>query len=343
MDKPRVCILYTGGTIGMRETPDGYAPAPGYLSAQMQALPEFQHPALPDYDIQEFEPLLDSANMTPQDWLKIARSVQAVYTRYDGFVVLHGTDTMAYTASALAFLLEGLGKPVILTGSQIPVGRVRSDAVDNLVTALLIASSYPIPEVCLYFGGKLMRGCRATKVNASDMEAFASPNYPLLGEAGIRIRLHWAAVRPRPPLETLLLVREISHCSVGALRLTPGLSARAVDAYLSAGFQGVVLETYGGGTGPDRDTALIQALHDAAQAGLVLVAVTQCLVGGVDLSGYASSSALARAGVVSGHDMTTEAALAKLYYLLGRGESVEEARRLASHNLRGELTPMTIE
>jgi L-asparaginase len=343
MDKPRVCILYTGGTIGMRETPEGYAPAPGYLSAQMQALPEFQHPALPDYDIQEFDPLLDSANMTPPDWLKIARAVQAHYTHYDGFVVLHGTDTMAYSASALAFLLEGLGKPVILTGSQIPVGRVRSDAVDNLVTALMIASAYPIAEVCLYFGGKLMRGCRATKVNASDMQAFDSPNYPLLGEAGIRIRMHWAAVRPRPPLDTPLVVREIAQVSVGALRLTPGLTAQAVDAYLNAGFQGVVLETYGGGTGPDRNTALIQALHNAAQRGLALVAVTQCRVGGVHLGGYASSSALARAGVVAGHDMTAEAALAKLFYLLGRGDDIGKVRELAAHNLRGELTPGQID
>lgn len=343
MHKPRVCILYTGGTIGMRQTPGGYTPAPGYLEAQMAALPEFQHPALPDYEIQEFEPLLDSANMAPDDWLKIARAVLAAYASFDGFVVLHGTDTMAFSASALAFLLDGLGKPVILTGSQIPLGRVRSDAVDNLVTALLIAAAYPIPEVCLYFGGKLLRGCRAVKLKADDMDAFASPNYPLLGEAGIRIRMNWAAVRPPPPEGAPLQVELRRSPQVGVLRLTPGLSARAVRSYLQAGFDGVVLETFGIGSAPDRDSELLEAFAGACRQGVALVAVTQCLHGRVDLGSYATGLALARSGVVSGCDMTSEAALAKLFYLFGRGEPAEEVRRLASEDLRGELSAAALE
>ncbi|HET7433774.1 MAG TPA: asparaginase domain-containing protein, partial [Thermoanaerobaculia bacterium] len=176
--RKRVFIAYTGGTIGMKRTRAGYVPASGYLQAQMDEIPELRHPSMPAYTIHEYDPLLDSSNMTPAEWLKIARDVAANHEKYDGFVVLHGTDTMAYTASALPFLLGSVRKPVIITGSQIPLCEIRNDARENLITSLLIASNYAIPEVCLYFGGKLLRGCRSVKVSANGFAAFDSPNVP---------------------------------------------------------------------------------------------------------------------------------------------------------------------
>ena len=340
-----VCILYTGGTVGMKKTSQGYAPAPGYLEEQMAVLSEFASPVLPAHHIVEFSPLLDSSNMTPADWLKIAQAVAQYYAEYDGFVVIHGTDTMAYTASALAFLLEGLGKPVILTGSQIPLCEVRSDAVENLITALLIAGNYPIPEVCLYFGGKLLRGCRAIKTSASGMSAFDSPNYSPLGLAGIDLVINWNAVTPPPPPGTPLVVQDIGSAPdrpyplVGVLKLFPGIPAWMVRNALQPPLQGVVLESYGTGTGPDHDADLLQAIQEATGRGIVIVGVTQCQQGTVNLGAYSTSSSLAKAGVTGGLDMTTEAALTKLFYLFCLGYPSEKVRQMLSANLRGEFTP----
>jgi L-asparaginase len=191
-----VYIAYTGGTIGMKKTAEGYVPVPGYLQKQMQRLPELDSSALPAYTIREYDPLLDSSNMTPDDWLKIADDIASHYDRYDGFVVLHGTDTMAYTASALPFMLQGLQKPVIITGAQIPLCELRNDARDNLITAMLIAADFAIPEVCLCFGSKLLRGNRAIKVDADGFDAFDSPNFPALGTVGIEIKINWDLVLP---------------------------------------------------------------------------------------------------------------------------------------------------
>src|SRR2546430_14643023 len=191
----RIYVSYTGGTIGMKATRKGYAPAPGSLRRQMEQMPEPRHRSMPEFGIHEYDPLLDSSNMTPAEWLKIARDIAAEYDHYDGFVVLHGTDTMAYTTSALPFLLSGLAKPVIVTGSQIPLCEVRNDARENLITSLLIAASYDVPEVCLYFGGRLLRGCRATKVSADGFAAFDSPNVPPLGTVGVEIDINWELVR----------------------------------------------------------------------------------------------------------------------------------------------------
>jgi L-asparaginase len=302
--RPRVCILYTGGTIGMRKTPDGYMPAPGYLAAQMSVLNEFNNPTLPEYEIIEFDPLLDSSNMRPADWLKIAGRVQQHYAKYDGFVVIHGTDTMAYSASALAFLLEGLGKPVILTGSQIPLCEVRSDAVENLITALLIAGHYPLPEVCLYFGGKLLRGCRSAKINASGLSAFDSPNYPPLGTAGIDLVMNWSAISP-PPDGAALSVAQNCCPLVGVLKLFPGIAPWMAENFLRPPLQGAVLEAYGVGGAPDNDEPLIAAFQRAAEQGIVVVSITQCRQGMVNLGSYSTGRPGAR--VISGMDMTTEA------------------------------------
>lgn len=333
----RVYIIYTGGTIGMQPTAEGYTPAPGYLAAQLAAMPELCDPAMPGYDIHEYDPLLDSANMTPADWLKIARDIAAHDDDYDGFIVLHGTDTMAYTASALPFMLQGLAKPVILTGSQLPLWEVRNDARENLITVMMIAANYPIPEVCLYFGDKLLRGCRAVKVNAVGFDAFDSPNYPPLGTVGIHIDVHWRRILP-PPAPGPLTVQPFGAARVGTLRLFPGIDFDIVANVLRPPLQGLILETFGVGNGPVNNRAFMVALEDAVARGVVIVDCTQCLKGTVDLEGYATGSALAKAGVVSGFDMTVEAALAKLFYLFSRESDITIIKPQMQMNLRGELT-----
>lgn len=335
--KKNVCILYTGGTIGMKPTPQGYAPEPGYLGRVMASMPDFSSPEMPEYVIREYSPLLDSSNMGPRHWLAIARDIAGLYRDFDGFVVIHGTDTMAYTASALPFMLEGLAKPVVLTGSQIPLCRVRSDGRENLVTALMIVAGTPIPEVCLCFGNRLLRGCRSTKVDAAGFQAFDSPNYPDLGHIGVTIRHHPEHILPARPADGLT-VHPLSDARVGALRLFPGISADLVANVLRSPLQGLVLETYGMGNGPSNDTELMAVLAEACARGVVIVNCTQCLRGTVDQGGYEAGSALARAGVVSGADMTPEAALTKMIYLFSLGLPPEDIRTRMPRNLRGELT-----
>lgn len=336
--RKRVYIAATGGTIAMRRSPAGYATEPGFLAELLAELPELRAPEMPAYTLHEYEPLLDSSNMTPRDWWRIAQDIEAHYDAYDGFVVLHGTDTMAYTASALPFFLEGLGKPVIVTGSQIPLCEIRNDARANLVASLLVAAHEPIPEVCLFFGDKLLRGCRAVKVDADGLAAFDSPNYPLLGQAGIDLEIHWSRVRPAPSPATRFRVRAVEEVMIGALRLFPGIPPEFLKNVLRPPLKGLVLEAYGVGNGPDRDPAFLAALAEATERGVVIVDTTQCLRGRVDLDDYATGTSLAKTGVVSGHDMTAEAALAKLYYLFSVGLEPDEVKHEVGRDLRGELT-----
>jgi L-asparaginase len=321
----------------MRRTAAGYAPAPGFLAEQMRAMPELADPAMPAYDIHEYEPLLDSSNMRPADWVRLGRDIIAHYDQYDGFIVLHGTDTMAYTASALPFFIRGLAKPVIITGSQIPLSEVRNDARNTLVTSMLIASEAAVPEVCLYFGNRLLRGCRATKVHADALEAFDSPNYPPLGLVGVDIDVDVTHVRPVRS-EQVRLAEPVTEATVGAFRLFPGLSPQFLANVLQPPLQGLVLLAYGVGNGPDRDEALLRVIREASDRGVLIVACTQCLRGSVHLGEYATGAAWARAGVISGYDLTPEAALCKLYFLFSTGCTTEEVRRLMGQDLCGELT-----
>jgi len=332
----KILIVYSGGTIGMQQTAAGYAPAAGYLQQQMRQIPAFQHASVPACDILEQQPLLDSANMHPDRWWSIAQAIALNYDHYSGFVVLHGTDTMAYTASALPFMLQGLNKPVIVTGSQIPLCEVRNDAQENLITSMLIAARYPIPEVCLYFGGHLMRGCRSVKIDAQGFQAFASPNYPLLGQVGIDIDIFWERIRT--PQQRLLAVQPLHHATVGALRLFPGISASVLENMLQPPLQGLVLESYGSGNGPANDAVFLRVLRQASQRGVVLINCSQCVKGSVAQGSYATGQALTEAGVISGHDLTTEAALAKLYYLFSAGHSPDAVRAQLAVDFCGELS-----
>ena len=335
--KRRIYIAYTGGTIGMRKTQGGFAPAAGYLVEQLALMPELASELMPAYDVHEYDPLLDSSNMQPGDWLTIARDIEARHDAYDGFVVLHGTDTMAYTASALAFLLPGLRKPVVVTGSQIPLCEIRNDARENIITSLLIAADEALPEVCLCFGEKLLRGCRAVKVSADGLGAFDSPNLPPLGRVGVEIAIDRDLVQPMPS-GSGPDVPEIGMPAVAALRLFPGMSSRLLRNVLQPPLQGLVLEAYGVGNGPDRDEDFLAALRNASDRGVVIVACTQCLRGAVHLGAYETGSALAQAGVVGGLDMTAEAALTKLFVLLGRGLTGEAVKDAMQRDLCGELS-----
>jgi L-asparaginase len=334
--RKRIYVAYVGGTIGMKPTASGYAPVPGHLTEQVRDRPELQSAEVPELAISEYEPLLDSANARPQDWLRIARDLAQHRDHYDGFVVLHGTDTMAYTASALAFLLRGLGKPVVVTGSQIPLGVLRSDGRQNLLTAVLVAARDDVREVCLAFGSRILRGCRAIKTSASGFEAFDSPNLAPLGVAGVEIDVDESRLRSSDPAAVGLPMALAAP--VGLLRLYPGMPAVLLRAAMAEPIRGLVLEAYGAGTMPAGDAQFLAALESGARRGVAVVVVSQCVDGRVDLGAYATSAPLVEAGAVGGLDMTTEAAYAKLVVLLSEGRPVEEVRRLMTCDLAGELT-----
>jgi L-asparaginase len=334
--RKRIYVAYVGGTIGMQATDSGYAPVPGHLSALVRGRPELNEDEVPDLVITEYEPLLDSANARPSDWLRIARDIAQRRDAFDGFVVLHGTDTMAYTASALAFLLRGLDRPVVVTGSQIPLGVLRSDGRQNLLTAVLVAARDDVREVCLVFGSQILRGCRTIKASASGFEAFESPNLPPLGAAGVEIEI--AAARLRPPMAGPIGLPPTLDAPVNMLRLYPGMPPALLRAALAPPALGLVLEAYGAGNLPTTDGELLQTLAEGAQRGVAVLVVSQCVDGRVDLGAYATSRPLVAAGAVGGLDMTTEAAYAKLVVLLSEGHPPDEVRTLLARDLAGELT-----
>lgn len=341
--RPKIFIVYTGGTIGMRKTPRGYRPEQGNLQRLLDEIPRFADAELPEFVIEEFEPLLDSSNMTPTHWLQIADMIRRNYAEYDGFLVIHGTDTMAFTAAALSFMLEDLAKPVILTGSQVPLEETLNDAQHNLLTSLMILGRHhaQLAEVMIFFDSLLLRGNRARKVSVEAFDAFASPNYPPLGRVGIEIAIDPRLLLParaRTPDLNILEVVELGSATVGAFRLFPGLKPTLLEAVLAPPIQGVVLECYGAGNAATADPEFMRVIQAATARDIVIVAVTQPAQGSANLSLYATGRALLDAGVVSGFDMTAEAALAKLYYLFEKGFTPERVKRLMQQALVGELT-----
>ncbi|BCS95336.1 L-asparaginase 1 [Desulfoluna limicola] len=336
--KKKIYIADTGGTIGMRPGARGYEPAPGFLGEQMAKMEVLKSPLMPEYHIHEYDPPMDSSSMSPSAWFDIAEDIAAHHDDYDGFLVIHGTDTMAYTASALPYMLEGLQKPVILTGGQIPLCEVRNDSRENLITAMLLAARDDIPEVCLFFDNRLFRGNRVTKWNAGGFDAFDSPNFPPLGTTGIDIEINHRLLLERPSQKTPLRVHKLHDSPVAVLRLFPGISAAVVKNLLAPPIKGLVLETYGVGNAPDNDPALMAVLKEATDRGVVIVNCTQCLKGRVMMGTYATGTGLLEAGVISGFDMTPEAALAKMFFLFSTRTDIHEIRTLMQVSLKGELT-----
>ncbi|KAJ8288905.1 hypothetical protein COCON_G00015640 [Conger conger] len=358
----RVLVINTGGTIGMtyqdnvlrpeanafvkalRKLPilhdEQYAEQTGLYDfcpqEQTLVLPLSKQNKRVVYTVLEYSPLLDSSNMTTDDWAKIGKDVERHYEKYDGFVILHGTDTMAYTASALSFMCEHLGKPIVLTGSQVPIFELRNDGRDNLLGALLIAGQFVIPEVCLYFHNKLYRGNRVTKVDSGSFNAFCSPNLPPLANAEVDIKINWDTVWRANSTMKFQVHTEMNR-KVGLLRLFPGITTETVKAFLQPPMEGIVLETYGSGNAPNNRADLLEELRKATERGVIMVNCTQCLRGTVTVS-YATGQALSDVGLIAGRDMTPEAALSKLSHVLAmRDLNTEDKRKMLSKNLRGEM------
>lgn len=367
----RVLIIITGGTICMRRSADGFIPAKGFLQQGLAPRPTFNDGTYPEpleiaiddtgrlkavqslrtppsaydrrvrYCVQEFDPLLDSSSIDSAGWDLIAKAVFRNYQLFDGFVVLHGTDSLAYTCSALSFMLQHLGKPVIFTGSQAPMFELQNDATDNLLSSLIIAGHFMIPEVCLFFNFKLFRGNRATKIAAESYAAFDSPNHPPLAVVtSVKTRVQWHLVHRPTSLDPFCVQSNLTTAHVACLRIFPGIKPAMIYAVLRAeGLKGLVLETFGAGNTPGgHDGALTKVLADAVERGIVIVNVTQCLSGSVSPL-YAPATVLGRAGVVFGQDLTSEAALTKLSYLLSLPDlTPKDVARQMSVSLRGELT-----
>lgn len=336
MSSKRVYIAYTGGTIGMKASDQGFVPEAGYFKEQIRRLPKLAYPDMPLVTINEYDNLIDSSNITPEDWYRIAEDIKSNYNDYDGFIVLHGTDTMAYTASALSFMLEGLSKPVIVTGSQIPWDQMRTDARENLITSILLASQYDIPEVTLYFHNRLYRGNRARKVDATGFHAFQSPNFPALVKVGSKINVNRQILLKKPSVP--LKITKIARPKIVVVTLFPGYSTDMLSFAIDSGIHGIVLMTYGVGNAPSNDGNLLKLLSKANESGIIIVNCSQCLRGGVDMSGYETGHRLLKSGVISGFDMTPEATLVKLSYLLSGHLSTEEVKQKMQTSLRGELS-----
>ena len=342
MARPKIMIIYTGGTIGMIENPVTHSLQPFDFTHLIDNVPKIKKL---DYEINniQFHPPIDSANMDPERWVEIARSIADNYADYDGFVVLHGTDTMAYTASALSFMLENLHKPVIITGSQLPIGEVRTDGEENLITALQIAAATDIDgepmvqEVAILFEDYLWRGNRSTKISADYFNAFKSNNYPYLAKIGLDIQFHKERLLRNHAHRPLKVQYNLDR-NVMFLTIFPGITETTPRHLLATpGIKGIVMKSFGAGNAPT-DRWFVDAIHDAVKRGIVIVNVTQCVNGGVNSERYMTGNAMSAAGVISGNDITSEAALTKLMYLFGMGLTADEVKKYLNFSLCGEVS-----
>ena len=343
MTQSSLLLIYTGGTIGMKQDAADQTLKPFDFSQIVEEVPEIRKFAA-KIDSWTFDPLIDSSDVEPGMWQALARLIQEKYDSYDGFVILHGTDTMAYSASALSFMLDGLTKPVIFTGSQLPIGVPRTDGRENLISSIEIASAKDgeghamVPEVCIFFGSQLIRGNRSIKANAEAFKAFQSPNYPLLAESGINIRYNTECIRKPLDWYQNISINTRLDTRVSILKLHPGITPEAVRYFLCDPVtRAVIIETYGAGNAPSARW-FTEIVREAAGMGKVLVNVTQCTSGTVDMDLYACGKGLEKAGVTNGYDITTESALAKLFYLLGKSGDNEWVKDMMKRNLKGEIS-----
>ena len=341
--KSSILLIYTGGTIGMKIDPVLQALTPFDFSQILEEVPELRKYAY-RIDSWTFDPLIDSSDVEPSLWISLAALIEEKYDEYDGFVILHGTDTMAYSASALSFMIEHLTKPVIFTGSQLPIGMPRTDGKENLISAVEIAAAKDeeghalVPEVCICFDNILMRGNRTCKMNSDNFRAFRSENLPPLAEAGIHIRYNTGIIRYPVDWDRTPIFRKNLDTRVAILKMHPGITPQIVrDIICSKDTRAVIVETYGAGNAPSKEWFL-EIVKEAAAMGKIILNVTQCIAGSVNMDIYATGKCLKAAGVVSGYDSTTESALAKLFYLMGSFDDNEQVKQLLEEDLRGEIS-----
>ena len=341
--KSSILLIYTGGTIGMKVDPTLQALTPFDFSQILEEVPELRKFAY-RIDSWTFDPLIDSSDVEPSLWISLAELIEEKYEEYDGFVILHGTDTMAYSASALSFMIENLSKPVIFTGSQLPIGMPRTDGKENLISAVEIAAAKDaeghalVPEVCICFDNILMRGNRTCKMNSDNFRAFRSENLPPLAEAGIHIRYNTGIIRRPVSWEDAPVFRKYLDTRVSILKMHPGITPQIVrDIMCSPDTRAVIIETYGAGNAPSKEWFL-KIVQEAAGMGKIILNVTQCIAGSVNMDIYATGKCLKEAGVLSGYDSTTEGALAKLFHLLGQYDDNSLVKFSVEKNLRGEIS-----